>query len=157
MWRRVRLIPFTVRILPEHTDPMVKYKLTKKRDEWPGILNWALAGLRKWQQERLIPPDAVEQATTSYRREMDVLGQFLDDCCTLHPMAKVSVSDLYKRYLSYCRGNGDEPIGKKQCGAQLSARGDGSIEAVKVGGSWVWKGINLREKVGLKPSEYVDD
>ena len=156
MWRRVRLIPFTVRIPPEQSDPMVKYNLTKTDKEWSGIFNWALEGLRKWHKERLIPPPEVEQATASYRREMDVLGQFLDDCCTLHPGARVSVGDLYKRYLSYCRENGDEPLGKKQFGQQISSRGDGSITADKEVAGWVWHGVNLREKVRLLPSEYVD-
>ena len=157
MWRRVRMIPFTVRFRPEDSDPMVKFRLTKKDTEWPGVLNWMLEGLRKWHQERLIPPDAVEQATNSYRREMDVLGQFLDDCCTLHPMAKVKVGDLYARYLSYCRENRDEPLGKKVFGNQLSSRGDGSIYVGKQEGEWVWQGINLMEKVSLRPSAYVDD
>jgi putative DNA primase/helicase len=115
-----------------------------------------LEGLHKWRKERLIPPVEVEQATASYRREMDVLGQFLDDCCTLHPAVKVGVGDLYKRYLSYCRENGDEPLGKKQFGQQLSARGDGSITAEKGKDGWGWFGVSLREKVRLLPSEYVD-
>lgn len=156
MWRRVRLIPFTVRIPPEQSDPMVKFRLTKKTDEWAGILNWMLTGLYKWHTERLIAPPEVEQATTNYRREMDVLGQFLDDCCTLHPAVKVGVGDLYRRYLSYCRENGDEPIGKKQFGTQLMGRGDGSIAQYKVAGVWIWQGINLREKVSLRPSAYTD-
>ena len=157
MWRRVRLIPFTVRIPPEKSDPMVKYRLTKKEDEWSGVLNWMLEGLKKWHQERLIAPEEVEQATASYRREMDVLGQFIDDCCMLHPRVKVGVGDLYKRYLAYCRENGDEPVGKKGFGAQLGARGDGSIQVGKVAGQWMWNGVSLREKVKLRPSEYVDD
>jgi len=34
-----------------------------------------------WQERQLAPPAGILQATGDYRRDMDVLEDFLDDCC----------------------------------------------------------------------------
>ena len=44
---------------------------------FPGILNWAIAGCLAWQQVGLAPPAKVQAATESYRKEQDVIGQFI--------------------------------------------------------------------------------
>jgi putative DNA primase/helicase len=60
IWRRIRLVPFTVTIPEEEKDPQLADKL---RAELPGILNWAVEGLAVWQREGLGVPVAVERAT----------------------------------------------------------------------------------------------
>src|SRR5215211_2857660 len=78
MWRRVRLIPWTVRIPAHEKDRRLPYKLGQ---ELSGILNWALEGYRLYVEEGLEPPQAVQEATDEYRKDMDKLGQFIDDKC----------------------------------------------------------------------------
>ena len=73
IWRRIRLIPFTVKIPEAEQDKTLGNKLLS---ELPGILNWALEGCRLWQAEGLTAPAAVQAATQEYREEMDVLGDF---------------------------------------------------------------------------------
>ena len=55
-WRRVRVIPLTIKIPEAERDPDLPNKL---RAEWPGILAWAVRGCLKWQGEGLAQPDAV--------------------------------------------------------------------------------------------------
>ena len=78
IWRRVRLIPFNVTIPDAQQDRQLPLKL---KDEWPGILRWAVEGCLKWQQEELGLPKAVEVANQEYRSEMDILAPFIEDCC----------------------------------------------------------------------------
>lgn len=56
MRRRFHLIPFTVTIPAEQRDITLGDRL---KEEWPGILSWAIDGCLDWQQKRLAPPKAV--------------------------------------------------------------------------------------------------
>jgi len=78
IWSRIRLIPFEVFIQEKDRDLGLVDKL---RAELPGILNWAIQGCLEWQAKGLQPPRAVEKATQSYRAEMDVLQEWIDECC----------------------------------------------------------------------------
>ena len=49
----------------------------------PGILGWAVLGCIRWQADGLGEPDEVQAATGCYRAAMDVLGQFVAECCEL--------------------------------------------------------------------------
>jgi putative DNA primase/helicase len=80
IWRRIRLVPFTVTIPPDERDPQL---VTILRAEKSGILNWAIAGCLDWQRDGLSAPEAVNTATAEYRTEMDKLGAFLEDRCIL--------------------------------------------------------------------------
>ncbi|MDT7972904.1 MAG: phage/plasmid primase, P4 family, partial [Armatimonadota bacterium] len=53
IWRRIRLIPFTVTIPPDEQIPDLAEQL---KGELLGILNWALEGLRDWLANGLQPP-----------------------------------------------------------------------------------------------------
>ena len=79
IWRRIRLIPFEVQIPPNERDATLKGEGGKLAGELSGILNWALLGFQKWQQDGLQIPDAVANATEIYRDESDQLRGFLDD------------------------------------------------------------------------------
>jgi putative DNA primase/helicase len=70
IWRRIRLIPFTVTIPPEEQIPDLAEQL---KEELSGILNWALEGLRDWLANGLQPPPEVTEATEAYRAEMDIV------------------------------------------------------------------------------------
>ncbi|MEC1197638.1 phage/plasmid primase, P4 family, partial [Bacillus paralicheniformis] len=56
IWRRIRLIPFTVTIPKEKVDKKLPQKLAA---EMPGILRWAAEGCLKWQKEGLGEPEAI--------------------------------------------------------------------------------------------------
>ncbi len=51
IWRRIRLVPFTVTIPDAEQDKQLTSKL---RAEWPAILRWAVAGCIDWQRNGLI-------------------------------------------------------------------------------------------------------
>ena len=53
--RRFHLIPFTVTIPPEQRDTTLGDRL---KDEWPGILGWAIEGCVEWMAKGLAAPKA---------------------------------------------------------------------------------------------------
>jgi putative DNA primase/helicase len=64
IWRRIKLIPFTMRIPEEQQDKGLEEKLRK---EASGILNWLIEGAARWKREGLKAPEAILNATDEYR------------------------------------------------------------------------------------------
>ena len=137
IWERLKLVPFTVTIPEGERDTTLPEKLEQ---ELPGILNWALQGCALWQQHGLGTPEEVRQATAGYQSEMDVLGQFLEDCCLVGPHYRVKASDLYEAYRQWCHEQGETAEVQRTWGMGLTERG---YENGKVQGRYWWKGIAL--------------
>lgn len=95
IWRRVRLIPFTVQIPEEERDADLAKKLLA---EAPGILRWMIMGCLSWQEEGLKAPNCVIASSEDYRSEMDVLGRFLSDKCQSDTHLSITSSRLYDAF-----------------------------------------------------------
>lgn len=139
IWRRVRLIPFTVTIPESERDPKLVEKLGQ---ELPGILNWALEGCRKWLAEGLGCPDDIREATEDYKADMDVLGDFLSECCDIGPGYQASLGEIFNAYEEWCKGRSVVQLGKQIFNDMLSVRA--GISKVKTNGVRKWKGIQLK-------------
>lgn len=120
IWRRIRLIPFEVAIPESERD---KNLLQKLKNELSGIFNWTLKGCLDWQKFGLGDPQEVVSATQLYRNEMDVIGDFIDDCCVLQPDAIVKFNDLYVAYCDWCKTLCEDPLTDIQFGKSLTERG----------------------------------
>ncbi len=121
IWRRIRLIPFTVTIAENQKDKTLPAKL---RAELPGILRWAVEGCLAWQKTGLQPPQAVVAATNKYRQEQDRLADFLSDAVVFGARYVVSKKGLYDAYVEWCKEQGEVPIQQRTFGAQLQDRSE---------------------------------
>ena len=139
IWRRIQLVPFTETIPPAEQDKKLP---TKLREEFSGILTWAVEGSLEWQREGLQAPDEVRKATGEYRSEMDVLGAFLKECCHRDPDVTVGAQDLYRAYQVWCEEGGERAEGKRKFSTQLKERG---FESRRSGpnGSYEWQKLQL--------------
>jgi len=130
--RRFHLLPFTVRIPPERRDPQLGETL---RQEWPGILTWAIHGCLEWQQRGLQPPAAVIDATAEYFEDEDSFGSWLEECCARDSLAHETTRELYAAWSAWAQRAGltagSEPkfrgilkargfVAKRQAGTNLS-------------------------------------
>jgi putative DNA primase/helicase len=154
IWRRIRLVPFTVTIPEAERDKDLPEKL---RRELPGILTWAVQGCLDWQREGLGMPAAVQRATAEYRAEMDVLDQFLAERCEVAASPadtrrlRVKVSRLYAAYEEWCTAAGVRfPLARPALSTRLKERG---LEIKKTGGEWFVIGLDLRDALG----DFEDD
>jgi putative DNA primase/helicase len=138
IWRRIRLVPFTVTIPREKRD---KQLLDKLRSELPGILAWAVRGCLKWQGDGLTEPEAVSAATADYRREMDVLEDFIEECCIRGEHETVNAGLVYLTFQTWAKKNGEEELTQKRFGTQLRERG---FTATKKKGQRCWVGLGLK-------------
>jgi putative DNA primase/helicase len=120
IWRRILLIPFTVTIPEERQDIDLPAKF---RAEASGILNWLLQGCLQWQKSGLKQPAEVAEAIRSYRSDMDVLGDFLEDCSVPDPDGEVTNPEMRKAYEEWCQHNGQRPMSARGLALSLKERG----------------------------------
>ena len=154
IWRRICLIPFTVKIPEEKKDKFLDIKLKK---ELPGIFNWALKGLMEWKLSGLNPPRQVQEANTEYRKDEDVLQGFVFDCIERSEQQSISASVLYNFYKLYCEQNGAVLLSATTFGKKMHT--DKGFERTKSMGKMFYKGIVVKDevKMNLKTSEFDKD
>jgi putative DNA primase/helicase len=65
---------------------------------------------------------AVEDATAKYRKDMDIIGRFADECLFFKPTAVTMGPEIYKAYQSWCRDNGTLAMGSRRFYPELLKR-----------------------------------
>jgi putative DNA primase/helicase len=76
------------------------------QDEGPGILTWMVKGCLQWLQDGLQAPEEVKAATKQYRSDMDILGEFIEDCCIEDAEAETLSKDLYLKFKAWGEAEG---------------------------------------------------
>jgi putative DNA primase/helicase len=120
IWRRIRLVPYTVTIAEEKRDKDLKHKLEQ---EYGGILNWLLEGCKAWQALGLGMAKAVKTATDTYKADSDVLASFISNRCVTGKAWSTPSKKLYDAYTAWCNDNGDEAFTSNMFGRLLTERG----------------------------------
>jgi putative DNA primase/helicase len=138
IWRRIKLIPFTMRIPEEKQDRHLELKL---RDEASGILNWLLEGMICWKHEGLKTPKAVLYATDEYRGEMDVIGNFIKERCGQGNELSIAIKKLYKAYSDWCEENNEHPVSERFFTLRLKEMG---FEQSRTATERFWVGLGLQ-------------
>lgn len=126
IWRRIRLIPFTETVPPQERieASVVQQKL---RDEADGILLWLVEGLVNWRTDShgglTVIPRAIREATDEYQKQMDPLGEWIEDCCELDAHAFAASGALRKSYDAHCKQNGRAALGAVRFNEALTEMG----------------------------------
>ncbi len=152
IWRRIRLIPFTRKFEGDSLDKDLHAKL---RAEMPGILQWALEGLRMYNEEGLRDdvPAAIQKSTDEYRRESDVIGQWIDETISETPGAEITAKTLYDNYRDWMSERGLIPKSQPELGKELANRG---FNAKRKNTGMVYTDIRLTEGARKGWSENVE-
>lgn len=103
IWRRFIIIPWDI-IIPneEMTGDLPDILAT----EFPGILNWCLAGCRDWQANRLFIPESCRLATEDFREDSDTFADFIDLNFDPFPGCFLLHSEVFDAYLKWAKLNG---------------------------------------------------
>jgi putative DNA primase/helicase len=105
IWRRIRLVPFSVVIPDDEQDGELTEKL---KHEWPGILAWLVEGYRDWKKGGMRTPKEVLVATRNYRSEQDPLADYIADRCVIGASTvRVSRNAVFTDYMSWCVDTGE--------------------------------------------------
>jgi P4 family phage/plasmid primase-like protien len=141
IWRRVHLIPFTVKIEGGRADYREKFLMP----EAAGILNWMLEGCAAYLKEGLAPPKAVLAATAAYREEMDYVRRWLDEQCIVDPASAALASLAYQDFKMWCESEVGWSLNIQRWRRVL---GEIGFEATKVRGQRLIKGFKLTKNFG---------
>lgn len=145
MWRRVRIIPFTVSLEQKERDPSVRTTLSTDPEAKKAILAWMVKGCLKWQKQGLAEPPAVLAACETYRDSGDNFAKFLSEHYVLDPQGAVSSAELLRTYEKFCTEHVEKRLPEKDFFSRLTAR---RCKATKV-----WNGEKQeRSWTGLRPA-----
>ena len=129
MWRRVDLWPFERQFAVAERDTRLLEKLLAERD---GILAWMVRGCSEWQRSGLKQSQKISDASLSYRKDCDVIGQWLTDQCELAPAYVEDTGTLYNSYRMWSESCGLRTISKQAFGRKLPNHGLASITSNSV-------------------------
>lgn len=141
--RRMNLVPFVVVIPAVERDKNLGDKL---REEWPGILAWAIEGCLAWKRDGLRPPAAVVDATEKYLDEEDTIQLWRDESCEDDVQALTPLAWLWQSWNMWAKRSGEYAGRKRQFSQKLENLGYQKLpNVVKVDGraARVFKGIKL--------------
>lgn len=156
IWRRQRLIPFTVRFWDADKGETGPEQLRadkglpdKLRAEFPGILAWCVRGCRDWLDGGMRDPEAVRVATAGYRGEQDIVARYLAERCTLGGPAHTRAGELYADYRKWHEAGGEpgKPMSNRKFGESLRDRG---LTPYSSNGIW-YEGVGLNAHDDLFP------
>ena len=120
IWRRIKLVPFTVSIPEEERDKCLKEKLLA---EAPGILKWALEGCQDWMERGLRIPPEVDAATSDYQEETDVLAEWITEKCVSAGYAQARLADLFHSYKQFAEDGNERLTTTRGLAKMLQDRG----------------------------------
>ena len=148
-YRRLVIVPFAPPKPVAQRDLHLKDKLAR---EAPGILNWALAGLRRLIDNgyRFSESTASRSALDQYRVAGSSVLSFVEDCCVLDARRQVSAAQLYHGYQQYSNGSGLRPVSQKRFWMELK-ESFGMVEREKdsLSRRSIYVGIDLEELADL--------
>jgi putative DNA primase/helicase len=147
VWRRLRLVPFTVTIPDDEADKTIPRRL---RAEYPGILAWCVRGCLDWQRDGLKPPADVVKATEKYRGEQDALADFFAAECVINEQLSARATLLYERFRQRV---GSDAMTQHKFGRVMTERG---FERSENHGIW-YRGIGLRADSEKKTGKDASD
>jgi putative DNA primase/helicase len=123
IWRRMRLVPWTVTIPDDEQDRTLPQKLLTT--EASGILAWLVQGCLAWQRVGLGKASAIDVATNGYREDMDLLGRWMEDRCAVGDDLWCATSSLYANYKTWCESEGLDSWSRRAWHDRLIERGGG--------------------------------
>lgn len=138
IWRRIRVIPFTVQIPDSERDTGLEGKLV---GELPGIFNWALVGLMEWMDSGLGVPSEIADAVETYQTEEDLLGQFILEHCECSDTLQCFNKALYEKFCEWCESQGEVRRTGKWMSGQLIERGYRQSRAAS---GRIWHGLQIK-------------
>lgn len=148
LWERMILIPFKLSFVnreprADNERPADLYIRDKLKKEASGILAWLVRGFISWQEVGLDPPAIIKDATQEYKREEDILQDFIDDNCFIDPDVVIGASALYDSFNEWFLKNvSKKGLSQKKFGRLMLKAGFDKMKS----GTYSYIGIGLISK-----------
>lgn len=153
IWRRILLLPFTRNFSADPDIVKDNTRGEKLAKELSGILNWLVQGALAYQKEGLNPPASIEAARNEYKEDMDLLAEWIDECCVLDSSAVASNKSLWTSWESFADARGELRFISNARTLNKKLAGRANVKAVKDVAGCRGRGMS---GIGLKPQEFVE-
>lgn len=157
-YRRILLVSFPSTVPREDRDPHLFDKL---EDEFPGILNWMIDGLKRLTNQGKFtgdePPAQTRQTWESWGSS---IKKYKQDCLEKDSDSAEPKSDVYAAYRRWCEENGLPTKTQQKMTRMLKQDPDISDSQRRIRGARVrsYTGVSLkRERVPADPDDDDDD
>jgi putative DNA primase/helicase len=107
IWRRIHRVNFD-QVVPEARRDL--HLGEKLQSEAPGILNWALEGLKQYQVRGLQVPQSVVKATVGYRENQNLVARFFKDRTEKADRFEIDATALYGTYKTWASDNSERAL-----------------------------------------------
>lgn len=84
------------------------------KQEAAGVLAWLVEGALMYQMEGLNPPDIVREWTAEYRKDEDLLGEWIESRCFIHEAAKVQATAAFESFGNWYEMNVSKKVPKQK-------------------------------------------
>lgn len=142
IWRRLMMVPFTRNY---DKDPNVKKdtgRTEKLKGELQGILTWLVRGALEYQENGLNETKKTKEARESYKDEMDLLGDWIRECCEIGDFKETS-QNLWISWKEYAEARNE--LRYIPSSRSLGRRLAGRFSTMKsTGGRMVTVGVRVR-------------
>lgn len=138
IWRRIVILPFRRKFEKHEQDQYLETKLLAERE---GILRWMIEGAQRYYRDGLRLSPAMRREQAVYRKESDLIGEFLDEKTVAVPHERVEQGQLYFDWKHWCESNGVSPGSKKTFTQRLAERG---FTSAKSNGKHLYAGLKRR-------------
>lgn len=120
MWRRIVTIPFRRSFMGDQADPRLGERLL---GELPGILNWALLGVRDYLAFGLWKCPACDKQKEQLRNSVDSVKAWLDAQCQIGSDLTITARSAYTAYSEYMKQQQRRPLSQVDFKSTLERRG----------------------------------
>lgn len=103
-YRKVQVIPFKRTFSGKEIDVNMYEKL---KTELAGIFTWSIEGLKRLKENNYCFTECgvCNTALEEYKRELNPVATFFEDCCVVDENEQVKRSDIYSNYQTFCIKN----------------------------------------------------
>jgi putative DNA primase/helicase len=119
IWRRMLFVRWPIMIAEEERrDPEVM--VLEFLAEAAGVFNWLCEGAKDFLANGsvYIAP-GVRADVQAYRKEMDIVLQFFEDCVEKMPGEQVQARDMYSAFKDWCSANSKNPVFETRFGRDM--------------------------------------
>lgn len=137
IWRRIFNFPFLNTFDGKDKDKSLPEKLKAESDK---ILGWAIKGYLKYQElNDLIRPKCLEEDKNEYKKQMDIVAQFIEKECIVNEKHSVLCKKLYQAYKEWAKDNTEYVFKESRFTEELKKKG--FVVSVNYEGKRVYNGI----------------
>lgn len=107
IWRRIKIIPCDYKVTDKTDNLNLEAELLTEKEK---ILGWLIMGCLEYQSRGLYDvPSRMSQSLTDYQEDMNIIREWIDECCEVNDRYQTKARDLFKSFDNW-RNERKEPV-----------------------------------------------